>query len=148
MAEAQDLTGGTGNLLLYSSHLTYSSSSSTAGQQSVTTGSDVFVIDPFNSGTITQESGATSETFAYGTGFGLSTISGFTASSDVLDLHASMFSYLTSGELQANDLAAVLLHATQTGSNLTIPDTASPADTLTLDGVSKSGLTTTNVKFV
>ena len=82
------------------------------------------------------------ETFSLSAGFGQAAISNFThsgTSHDVIDLSVSMFSYLTPAMTQAQDLAAVLSHATTRGGNLVITDTA--GDTLTLDGLSAALLT-------
>ena len=52
---------------------------------------------------------------------------------DTIQLAKSAFSYLTAGMTQAEDLAAVLSHATRTSSGLTISDTH--GDSLTLAGL-------------
>ena len=82
------------------------------------------------------------ETFSLSAGFGHAAISNFThsgAGHGVIDLSVSMFSYLTPAMTQAQDLAAVLSHASTSGGNLVITDTA--GDTLTLDGLSAAMLT-------
>ena len=77
------------------------------------------------------------EQFIFGDGFGKETINGFRASGaspDMVQLAKSSFSYLTAGMTQAQDLAAVLAHASNGPSGLTISD--SHGDTLALAGVS------------
>lgn len=86
------------------------------------------------------------EQFIFGAGFGKETINGFAASGaspDTIQLATSSFSYLTAGMSQAQDLAAVLAHATISGggaasslTGLTITD--SRGDSLTLMGLSAS----------
>ena len=61
-------------------------------------------------------------------------LQGFGASPDMVQLAKSSFSYLTAGMTQAQDLAAVLAHASNGPSGLTISD--SHGDTLALAGVS------------
>ena len=76
------------------------------------------------------------EQFIFSAGFGKETINGFSASGaspDSIQLATSAFSYLTPGMTQAQDLAAVLSHATNGASGLTITDT--DGDSLTLTGV-------------
>jgi hypothetical protein len=76
------------------------------------------------------------EQFIFSAGFGNETINGFQvsgASPDTIDLATSSFSYLTAGMSQAQDLAAVLAHASGSASGLTISD--SDGDSLTLAGV-------------
>jgi hypothetical protein len=53
---------------------------------------------------------------------------------DVIQFNASMFSYLIPGMTQAQDLAAVLSHATTSGGTTTISDTL--GDTLALSSIS------------
>ena len=75
------------------------------------------------------------DAFAFGTGFGAETINGFAAAgtnADTLRLSTAAFSYLNSGMTQAQDLAAVMSHATTTSSGVTIADSA--GDHLTLAG--------------
>ena len=76
------------------------------------------------------------EQFIFSAGFGAETINGFAvsgASPDTIDLTASSFSYLTAGMSEAEELAAVLAHASSGASGLTISD--SDGDSLTLTGV-------------
>jgi len=80
-----------------------------------------------------------SEQFVFSAGFGKETIDGFSpsgASPDSIELAKSAFSYLTAGMTQAEDLAAVMAHATTGASGLTITDTQ--GDSLTLAGVTRS----------
>ena len=75
------------------------------------------------------------EQFIFSAGFGNETINGFSASGanpDSIQLAKSAFSYLTPGMTQAEDLAAVMSHATRSASGLTIAD--SHGDSLTLTG--------------
>jgi hypothetical protein len=79
------------------------------------------------------------EQFIFSAGFGNETINGFSASGatpDTIQLATSSFSYLTAGMTQAQDLAAVLAHATESSSGLTISD--SEGDSLTLAALSAS----------
>ena len=76
------------------------------------------------------------EQFIFTAGFGAETINGFAvsgASPDTIDFTASSFSYLTAGMSEAQDLAAVLAHASSGASGLTISN--SDGDSLTLTGV-------------
>ncbi len=80
-----------------------------------------------------------SEQFIFSAGFGKETIDGFSASGvspDSIQLAKSAFSYLTAGMTQAEDLAAVMAHATRGASGLTMTDTR--GDSLTLTGVTPS----------
>jgi Peptidase M10 serralysin C terminal len=83
-----------------------------------------------------------SEHFVFGTGFGSETIQGFAASGttpDAIQLATSSFSYLTAAMTQAQDLAAVLAHASSGASGLTIAD--SHGDSLTLAGLTAATIT-------
>jgi hypothetical protein len=146
-AEAQDMNNGAGALVLSASNLSIASS---ASQQSVTIGSDTFAINPHGSEAITA-SGRNDETFAYGPGFGQSAITGFLATGaahDVIQLNVSMFNYLSPTMTQAQDAAALLGRASQTGANVVIADSA--GDTLTLNATTKATLTANSgdLKFV
>ena len=93
---------------------------------------------------------AGAETFKFSSGFGNETINGFAPSgtnADTLQLSKSAFSYLNAGMTQAQDLAAVLSHATS-GASTTIVD--SHGDSVTLAGVATAALAvnTGAVKFV
>ena len=74
-ATAENMTNGSGTLILHANDLTMSSSS---GQLSVTTGNDTFALNPHANEAITA-SGVNSETFEYASGFGQSAITGFLA---------------------------------------------------------------------
>ncbi len=81
------------------------------------------------------------EHFLFSAGFGTETIDGFQAaggSADTIQLALSAFSYLTADMTQAQDLAAVLAHASNGASGLTIGD--SNGDSLKLFGVSAATL--------
>jgi hypothetical protein len=137
VAQAQDMTNGSGTLVLSGNGLAVSSSSQ---QQSVTTGSDTFAINPHGIEAITA-SGTNTETFDYASGFGQSAISGFLATGathDVVQFELSMFSYLTPTMTQAQDAAAVLAQAMQVGANVAIADSA--GDILTLNAITKTTL--------
>ena len=146
VAESRDNTNGTGSLVLYGDGLTVSSSST---GQSVQTGADVFTFNPHSTEGVTA-TGMNNEVFVYKPSFGQDSISGFLATGgthDTLDFSASAFSYLHSGMTAAQDLAAVLSHATQVGGNTLISDTM--GDALTLDGITKATLTANpaDIKF-
>jgi hypothetical protein len=145
VATAEDMTNGSGQLLLYANRLTISSSS---GQLSVTTGPDTFQINSHATEAISA-AGLNSETFGYKSGFGDSTITGFVAgrsTGDVVQFDLSMFTGLNSQNTAAQDLAVLLspqngaaAQAVQSGPNVTITDLA--GDVLTLAGVTTSTLT-------
>ncbi len=74
------------------------------------------------------------EQFIFSSGFGKETIDGFSASGtspDSIQLAKSAFSYLTASMTQAQDLAAVMAHASRGESGLTISDTHGDSLTLT-----------------
>ena len=82
---------------------------------------------------------STGEQFIFSAGFGKETINGFSVSGttpDSIQLAKAAFSYLTPGMTQAEDLAAVMSHATRSAFGLTIHDTH--GDSLTLLGVTPS----------
>jgi hypothetical protein len=58
-----------------------------------------------------------------------------------------MFSYLTPEMTQAQELAAVLSHATTSGVNTTISDTLASRDSLTLNSVTVATLTANPADF-
>jgi hypothetical protein len=92
VAEARDMTNGSGNLVLDANGLTIASAS---GSESVTTGSDTFAINPHAVETVTATN-MQSETFVYGPGFGQDTLTGFLETSlshDLLQFSASMFGF-------------------------------------------------------
>ncbi len=92
-----------------------------------------------------------SETFALSSGFGDVKIDGFALSgknADTLELSTAAFSDLSPGMTQAQDLAALLAHASTGANGLTIADDA--GDRLTLSGVTADALSSNPgaVKFV
>lgn len=135
-AEAFDNTDASGALTLSGAGLTVSNG---AAGQTVTTGGTTFSIAQHASQTV-NASGSIADTFAFSSGFGQNTISGFDPSTDLLRLQTSMFSYLNGGMSQSADLAAVIAQATilSGGSGLSIGDGS--GDTLTLPGVSPAML--------
>ena len=76
--------------------------------------------------------------FNFSQGFGHATISDLAGSSSYAHLNSSLFSYLNSGMSQAQDLSAMLAHATSSASGLTISD--SSGDTLTISGMTATKL--------
>ena len=147
VADAEDMTNGSGALILSGSGLTISSSS---GAQSVTVGEDIFAINAHATEAVTS-TGTTGDIFIYSAGFGQDAITGFAAtgsSHDTFHFSASMFSYLTPGMTQPQELNAVLNHATQVGSVLTIFDTA--GDSLALNSLTTTTLAANpnDLKFV
>ena len=141
VAQTRDLTTGAGTLILLGNGLTTSvSSGGSSPQESVTTGSDVFAINPHWTDTI-NASGETCETFTYGSGFGASAINGFLATGathDTLQVQLSMFSNLNASLSQTQDVAALLSDGKQVGANYQFLDAA--GDVLTLNNVSKATL--------
>ena len=126
VAEARDMTDGSGTLLLYGDGLTIDSG---AGRLSVTTGADTFVLNP-HAKEVTVANEHKSEVFGYEAGFGQNTITGFSAteaSHDILDFQTGTFS---------DD--AGILHSASLGTNVTIPDAL--GDTLTLNNVTRATL--------
>ena len=139
VAEAQDLTSGAGNLLLYANGLTVSSSS---GPLSVKSGADTFTMINSHADETITVSGKTGETFDYSANFGQSAISGFLAtgpSHDVIQLETSMFNLLNATMTPTQELAALLTnYATQNGANVVIVDFL--GDKLTLNAVTTTTL--------
>ena len=139
VAVAENMTSGSGDLILHADGLTISSSS---GTFSVTTGSDTFALNAHATEAISA-SGLNSESFDYASGFGQSMITGLQvggSASDVVQLHLSMFSGLSSSNTAAQNLAHLLSSgaAAQSGSNVTITDLAH--DVLTLANVTTTAL--------
>ena len=98
--------------------------------------------------TETIQTNAGTDTFVLGSNFGAETINGFKTSGanlDTIQLSASAFSYLSAGMTQAQDLAAVLAHATSSGSGITISD--SSGDKLTLAGLTACAITASASQF-
>ena len=111
-----------------------------ASALSVVAGNETIQLSPYTTESITATN-RTKDTFVFTAGFGNDTIKGFAATGanhDVIQFGASMFSYLTSGMTQAQDLAAVLSQATSSGGTTTISD--SLGDALALSSISVSTL--------
>ncbi len=111
-----------------------------ASALSVTSGTETIPLTFHSSESITATS-RTKDTFVFTPGFGNDTIIGFAATGsnhDTMQFNASMFSYLTPGMTQAQDLAAVISHATTSGGSTTISD--SLGDKLTLSAIAVSSL--------
>lgn len=93
--------------------------------------------------------GSSNDTFVMTPDFGKLTIANFAASGsgqDILQFQASMFSYLSPSSMTlAQEVAAVLSHATQSGSNTVISD--SLGDTVTLSSISLSTLSANTGAF-
>ncbi len=84
-----------------------------AGTETLQAGTNVFSLGYHATETI-DASAAGAETFRFTAGFGHETIKGLTlsgATADTVQLATSSFSYLSAGMTQAQDLAAVLAHA-------------------------------------
>jgi hypothetical protein len=129
VADAQNNVNGTGTLLLYANGLTVTSS---AGSDSVTTGSDSFAITPQSVETTTATN-MQSETFVYGPGFGQDTLSGFLetgSSHDLLQFSASTYGF-PSTQSQTADAQALLSNYASGTTNTVITDPQS--DTLTVN---------------
>jgi hypothetical protein len=113
----------------------------------VTAGTETIPLNPYATESITA-TGRTNDAFSFTPNFGNDTITGFAAtgaSHDLIQFEASMFSYLTPGMTQAADIAAVLGHATTSGSSTIIPDSA--GDSLTLKSTSLATLTANPADF-
>ena len=92
--------------------------------------------------------GRTNDTFVFTPHFGSDTVTGLAvagANHDTVEFSASMFSYLTPGMSQAQDLAAVLSHATSSGGTTTISD--SVGDKLALTAISATTLAANPADF-
>jgi hypothetical protein len=147
VAEAQDYNAGSGNLVLDAGSLTILEG---PGQASVTNGADSFAIAAHATETI-QASGLAGETFAFDGGFGndiLTGLLGTGSAGDVIQLRTADFSYLTPGMSQAQDLAALISNAAESGGNLMVGDLF--GDMLTINSVTKAMLTAnpSAVRFV
>jgi serralysin len=132
-ADDLNLNSTTNKLVLYDRSLTVRRAAGVEFLQ-VGTGQDQLAYHPVETIDATTSGG---EQFIFGASFGKETINGFAASGaspDTIQLATSSFSYLTAGMTQAQDLAAVLAHASNGPSGLTISD--SQGDSLTLAGVS------------
>jgi uncharacterized alkaline shock family protein YloU len=139
---------GGGNLTL-STNANGVTVSDSASALNVTAGAETVPLTPYATESI-GAAGRTSDTFAFGPAFGQDTILGFAATGvghDLLQFEASMFSYLTPEMTQAQELAAVLSHATASGLNTTISDTLASRDSLTLNSVTVATLTANPADF-
>ena len=139
VAEAGDMSGGAGALILDANHLSVSSSSGSLG---VTTGSDRFNVNSHTSELIVA-SGWNAETFEYGSGFGQELISGLLVSgpsNDVVEFPVAMFKGLSSTNTAIQNWDALVSSgaAVQSGANVTITDAAH--DILTLNNMTTSTL--------
>jgi hypothetical protein len=139
-AAAQDMTVGSGNLVLYANGLTMTSSS---GSESVATGSDTFAINPHTTETVTA-TGRKNETFVFGAGFGQDALAGFlaTGNHDLLQFSASMFGFMTpaSQSQQTADAHALLNNSSFVSGTTNTVITDQSGDTLTLNGVALTTL--------
>jgi hypothetical protein len=123
-------------LVLYDPSLTVTRSGGSESLQIGTGAADPLTYHPVETINATTSGG---EHFIFSAGFGNETINGFEASGaspDTIQLATSAFSYLTPAMSQAQDLAAVLAHASSSSSGFTIFD--SHSDSLTLAGVNIS----------
>jgi hypothetical protein len=137
------LSSSANQLDLYASNLTISRG---AGAESLTSGSIAFPLAYEPNETI--EAGTVgSETFAFAANFGNETIEGFAtgANPDTIQFAASSFWYLTPGMSQAQDLTAVLSHASSSAAGTTIAD--STGDSLTLAGVTPAMISANPAQF-
>jgi hypothetical protein len=111
-----------------------------ASTLSVTAGAETILVNPHTTESI-NATNRTRDTFVFTPNFGNDTIQGFVPTGgnhDAIQLDVSMFSYLTPGMTQTQDLGAVLSHATSSGGTTTISD--SLGDTLALTSISASTL--------
>jgi hypothetical protein len=146
-ADDLNLSASANELLLYDPSQTVTRGGG-AETLTVGTGSDPLTYHATETIDATTSSG---EQFIFSAGFGHETINGYNASGatpDSLQLAISAFSYLTPSMTQAQDLAAVLSHASNGLSNLTINDTH--GDSLTLAGVTSAmvGVNPAMLQFV
>jgi hypothetical protein len=144
VADNLNVSASANQLDLHASNLTISRG---AGTESLTSGSIAFPLAYEPNETI-QIGTAGSEAFDFGANFGNETIEGFAttgANSDTIQFAASSFSYLTPGMSQAQDLAAVLSHASSGTAGTTITDSA--GDSLTLAGVTPAMISANPVQF-
>ena len=147
-AEDFNLNSSSNQLDLYGSALTINrGSGAESAQVGTSTGTSTFSLGYHSNETI-DIGGAGAETFGLGRGFGNETITGFAVSgsnADTINFATSAFSYLNSGMTQAQDLAAVLAHATSSSSSVVIRDTS--GDILTLNGLTAASITTPHFHF-
>ena len=96
-------------------------------------------------------SGTASDTFTFHAGFGNETINSFAllgANHDTLQFSESEFTYLTPAMSQAQDLAAILTHATTSGGATTLYDSTNDKVTLSSIGVAALAANAADFKFV
>ena len=122
-AKAADMPDGSGDLTLSADGVTVWSA---ANALRATREADPFEFTAHSNESIIAN-GVNSETFAYGSGFGRSAITGFQASgglNDVLQFSASMFDGLSNGNSAAQNWTDLLSSgaAAQSGANVTITD--------------------------
>ena len=118
-----------------------------AGSETLKVGTGAFSLGYHSTETI-NGSVAGAETFAFGSNFGNETITGFQASganADTIQFATSSFSYLNAGMTQAQDLAAVLAHASESGGAVVIADTT--GDSLKLAGQTLATLAANSGQF-
>ena len=147
LADDLNLSSTTNELDLHSPSLTIARGS---GAETVTSGTTSYSLAYRPTETI-NASAAGSETFQLGAGSGNETIKGFNgsgANADTIQFATSAFSYLYPGMTQAQDLAAVLVHASSSSAGLTITDSAN--DKVTFSGLTASALADSgsNIRFV
>ena len=148
VADAQDMSNGSGILRIYGSNVTISAS---ASDLNVTTGGgNSFAVNSHANETIAIKQG-NSETFDFSSGFGASSISGLQiagAGNNVVQFDLSMFNGLSSNNTPAQNLADLLASgsAVQSGQNVSITDLA--GDVLTFKGVTTSMLSATANSFL
>ena len=133
VAQAVNDTNGAGVTTVYGNNLQISTS---AGAESLTSGSDMFVYTPHANETFSA-AGTTNDVFTFGAGFGSDTISGLGAAganADSLNLSGLFTSY-----------ASLQSHMVASGSNTIITDAG--GDTLTVVGLSPTALTAARVGF-
>ena len=133
VAQAVNDTNGAGVTTVYGNNLKISTS---AGAESLTSGSDIFVYTPHAQETFSA-AGTTNDVFTFKAGFGSDTISGLGAAganADSLNLAGLFTSY-----------ASLQSHMVASGSNTIITDAG--GDKLTIVALSPSALTAARVGF-
>jgi hypothetical protein len=133
IAKAVNDTNGAGVTTVYGNNLKISTS---AGAESLTSGSDIFVYTPHAQETFSA-AGTKNDVFTFKAGFGSDTISGLGAAganADSLNLAGLFTSY-----------ASLQSHMVASGANTIITDAG--GDTLTIVGLSPTALTAARVGF-
>jgi Peptidase M10 serralysin C terminal len=144
-ADNLNLSATSNELDLSASGLTVTRGS---GAETLQIGTSLFALGYHASETI-QAGAAGADTFVLGQNFGSETINGFGVSgtgADTLQLSTASFAYLTAGMTQAQDLAAVLAHATTTSDGGTLI-VDSVGDTLALNGLAKTTIAANPSQF-